>query len=48
MAALKLEVKAFIIQSVACIDTPSQVVDAVPKEFSVAQSKFSKVRPPAR
>ncbi|CAI1853431.1 DUF2280 domain-containing protein [Serratia plymuthica] len=35
MAALKSEVKAFIIQSVACYDTPAQVVDVVLKEFGV-------------
>ncbi len=33
MAALKGEVKAFIVQSLACFDTPSQVVEAVKKEF---------------
>ncbi|EPM0553169.1 DUF2280 domain-containing protein [Klebsiella pneumoniae] len=35
MAALKPEVKAFIVQSVACFDTPSQVVDSVLKEFGI-------------
>ena len=35
MAALKPEVKAFIIQSVACYEAPSQVADAVLKEFGV-------------
>lgn len=35
MAALKPEVKAFIIQSVACYEAPSQVVDAVLKEFGI-------------
>jgi len=35
MAALKPDVKAFIIQSVACFDTPSQVVEAVQKEFGL-------------
>lgn len=35
MAALKSEVKAFIIQSVACYDTPAQVADAVLKEFGI-------------
>lgn len=35
MAALKSEVKAFIIQSVACYDTPTQVVDNVLKEFGI-------------
>ncbi len=36
MAALKGEVKAFIVQSLACFDTPSQVVEAVKKEFGLA------------
>lgn len=35
MAALKPEIKAFIVQSVACFDTPSQVVESVLKEFSI-------------
>lgn len=35
MAALKPEVKAFIIQSVACYEAPSQVADAVLKEFGI-------------
>jgi len=35
MAALKPEVKAYIVQSVACFDTPSQVAESVLKEFSV-------------
>lgn len=35
MASLKSEVKAFIVQSLACFDPPSQVVDAVLKEFGV-------------
>ncbi|EEW0989217.1 DUF2280 domain-containing protein [Escherichia coli] len=35
MAALKPDVKAFIIQSLACYDTPSQVVEAVQKEFRI-------------
>jgi hypothetical protein len=35
MAALKPEIKAFIIQSLACFDTPSQVVESVHKEFKV-------------
>lgn len=36
MAALKPEVKAFIVQSLACFDTPSQVVESVHKEFKVS------------
>lgn len=35
MATLKGEVKAFIVQSLACFDTPSQVVEAVKKEFGI-------------
>jgi hypothetical protein len=33
MAALTDDVKAFIVQALACYDTPSQVVDAVKEEF---------------
>jgi hypothetical protein len=33
MAALKNEVKSFIVQALACFDTPSQVVEAVKNEF---------------
>lgn len=36
MAALKPEVKAYIIQMIACYDTPSQVVEAVQKDFGIA------------
>ncbi|EOC4952771.1 DUF2280 domain-containing protein [Klebsiella pneumoniae] len=36
MAALKPEVKAYIIQMLACYDTPSQVVEAVQKNFGIA------------
>ncbi|WP_336872631.1 DUF2280 domain-containing protein [Pseudomonas juntendi] len=39
MAALRSEVKAFIVQALACFDTPSQVVEAVKKEFSVDVSR---------
>ncbi|HFO3136930.1 TPA: DUF2280 domain-containing protein [Klebsiella pneumoniae] len=35
MAALKPEVRAFIVQELACFDTPSQIVDSVQKEFNV-------------
>ena len=35
MAVLKGEVKAFIVQSLACFDSPSQVVEAVKKEFGL-------------
>ncbi|MBA8329831.1 DUF2280 domain-containing protein [Citrobacter freundii] len=39
MAALKGEVKAFIVQSLACFDTPSQVVELVKKEFGLSISR---------
>lgn len=39
MATLKGEVKAFIVQSLACFDTPSMVVDAVKKEFGIVISR---------
>lgn len=35
MAALNSEVKAFIVQALACFDTPSQVAEAVKREFNV-------------
>ncbi|WP_345956778.1 DUF2280 domain-containing protein [Pseudomonas fulva] len=39
MAALRSEVKAFIVQALACFDTPSQVVEAVKKEFGIELSR---------
>lgn len=36
MATLKGEVKAFIVQSLACFDTPSQLVELVKKEFGLS------------
>ena len=39
MAALSSEVKAFIVQALACFDTPSQVAEAVKREFSVQVSR---------
>ena len=36
MAALKPAVKAYIIQMLACYDTPSQVVEAGQKDFGIA------------
>lgn len=39
MAALKAEVKAFIVQQLACFDTPTQVVEAVKKEFGVITTR---------
>lgn len=35
MAALKPEVRSFIVQGLACFDTPSQIVESVQKEFKV-------------
>lgn len=39
MAALKNEVKSFIVQALACFDTPSQVVEAVKNEFGVVLTR---------
>ncbi|MFL8988671.1 DUF2280 domain-containing protein [Pseudomonas sp. QLc11A] len=39
MAALKNEVKSFIVQALACFDTPSQVVDAVKNEYGVVVTR---------
>ncbi|WP_395600047.1 DUF2280 domain-containing protein [Pseudomonas sp. B19125] len=39
MAALKNEVKSFIVQALACFDTPSQVVEAVKNEYGVVVSR---------
>jgi hypothetical protein len=39
MAALRSEVKAFIVQALACFDTPSQVVESVKKEFGIEVSR---------
>jgi hypothetical protein len=36
MAALSSEVKVFVIQALACFDTPSQVVESVQKEFGLS------------
>lgn len=35
MAALKDDVKAFIVQALACFDTPTQVATAVKEEFGI-------------
>ena len=35
MAALSTEVKAFIVQSLACFDTPSKVIEQVKADFGV-------------
>ncbi|WP_085631558.1 MULTISPECIES: DUF2280 domain-containing protein [unclassified Pseudomonas] len=39
MAALQSDVKAFIVQALACFDTPSQVVEAVQKEYGIAVTR---------
>ncbi|ELY4627410.1 DUF2280 domain-containing protein [Franconibacter helveticus 513] len=39
MAALKPEVKAFIVQALACYDTPSQVVESVQEAFGLTISR---------
>lgn len=39
MAALNNEVKAFIVQALACFDTPSQVAEAVKREFGIEISR---------
>jgi len=39
MAVLRSEVKAFIVQALACFDTPSQVVESVKKEFGIEVSR---------
>ncbi len=39
MAALQNDVKAFIVQALACFDTPSQVVEAVQKEYGVVVTR---------
>ncbi len=35
MAALKEQVKIYIFQALACMDTPQQVADAVKQEFNI-------------
>jgi hypothetical protein len=39
MATLNSEVKGFIVQALACFDTPSQVVEAVKQEFGIEISR---------
>ncbi|WP_025856067.1 DUF2280 domain-containing protein [Pseudomonas sp. CHM02] len=39
MAALKDEVKAFIVQALACFDTPSQVCQAVKEQYGIELSR---------
>lgn len=40
MAVLNEEVKLFIVQSLACFDTPSQVAEAVAEEFGIKVDRF--------
>lgn len=40
MAALSDDVKAFIVQALACFDTPTQVSDAVKEEFGLDVSRM--------
>lgn len=39
MASLNNEIKAFIVQALACFDTPSQVAKAVKQEFDLDVSR---------
>lgn len=39
MAALNADVKAFIVQALACFDTPSQVAEAVRAKFDITVSR---------
>ncbi|NIF28347.1 DUF2280 domain-containing protein [Pantoea sp. Tr-811] len=39
MAALRSEVKAYIVQALACFDTPTQVAEAVKREFGIEISR---------
>ncbi|MDZ4191603.1 MAG: DUF2280 domain-containing protein, partial [Pseudomonas sp.] len=39
MAALSNEVKGFIVQALACFDTPSQVAEAVKNDYGVEVSR---------
>lgn len=39
MAALRNDVKRFIVQSLACFDTPSQIVEAVKQEFGLTVTR---------
>ncbi|POG01235.1 hypothetical protein BGP84_01070 [Pseudomonas putida] len=39
MAALRSEVKAYIVQALACFDTPTQVAEAVKREFGIEVSR---------
>ncbi|RCM54474.1 DUF2280 domain-containing protein [Pseudomonas aeruginosa] len=39
MAALNSELKSFIVQALACFDTPSQVVEAVKNDFGIVVTR---------
>lgn len=39
MAALNNDLKSFIVQALACFDTPSQVVEAVKNDFGVSVTR---------
>lgn len=39
MAALRSEIKAYIVQALACFDTPTQVAEAVKREFGIEVSR---------
>lgn len=39
MAALSAEVKAFIVQSLACFESPSKIIDLVKEEFNLTVSR---------
>ena len=39
MAVLRSEVKAFIVQALACFDTPSQLVETVKNEFGIVLTR---------
>ena len=41
MAALRAEVKAFIIQRLACFESPSVVVEAVKQEFGIEVTRMT-------
>lgn len=41
MATLTTEIKAYIVQALACFDTPSQVAEAVRSKFGVVVSRQS-------
>ncbi|MDK9584393.1 DUF2280 domain-containing protein [Lelliottia wanjuensis] len=44
MAALKSEVRAYIVQMVACSDSPSQVIESIQKEFGMQPVRRNRVQ----